>query len=640
MRNQFALRNIPLNSLQNAQPNSLTNTRLTHYTRRLAILAALTSLPVAASAQTADFATLGPERTIAALDSAMSAGMRRDRIAGGAYVLVSGGRIIASRGFGVADVGTRKKIDPDSTVFGLASTTKLFTSIAAARLAREGKLDIDAPIAPYLANTPLSDKVDGITVSRLLTHTAGLDDPTIGSAARTAEGLLPIESYVARGFTRPWIKPGTVTSYSNVGVALAGHVMSLAAGAPYADLIDSAVFVPFGMLSSTVRQPLPASIEVRRAIPYSPSGDNQVPVPRIFFNDAPASAGYATPHDMGLLMMRLLAPQSPQDSALAVSLFSRRFSNHAAVPGMTLGFRESIDGDGIFQHGGDWQDYSNSMWLDRLSGTGLFVVFSSAEGGQTALDLWNIVRPTLPSRPARYTFRARSNAVGCTDVDGAYRDTRMSHHTLAKLGALTGDIREVSVKTVAGGIQVRDRVYRDMGGGVFQSDSGRTIAFRCENGGRPAFLFFGSSPAASYRRIDAADSRAVQGLLLLLAFIATVGALIADIRRRKETNGIVDTSSRIVRIVAALAVVAFFVAMIILLVSTNPWAFQYGLPSSIAAIQAVSLGLVVIVALAMVLSVFSVVTAKARAGVLESVLAIPAVLLVLLMIQWNLLARY
>lgn len=591
---------------------------------------AAAQVPPAAAGQFSD-------TTVAALDSAMIAGMRRDHIPGGAYVLVRDGQIVASRGFGLADVTTRRRVNPDSTVFGLASTTKLFTSIAAARLAREGALDLDAPIAPYLSRSSLSDRIEGVTLSRLLTHTAGFDDPTIGSAARSADGLLSLGTYVERAITEPWMRPGTATSYSNAGVALAGHVLALAAGRSFAELIDSTVFVPSGMRGSTVRQPLPASLEGRRAIPYSASGDNQIPVPRIFFNDAPASAGYATPHDVGLLMVGLLSPATPQDSAVAASLFSRRFTNHPAVPGMTLGFRESIDGDGIFEHGGDWQDYSNSLWLDRVSGTGLFAVFSSAEGAATALELWNVVKASLPPRPTRFTFKARSNAAGCSDIDGTYRDTRMSRHSIAKLGALTGDIREAAIRTVPAGIQLRGQLYRDMGGGVFQSDAGRTIAFRCPEGGRPSHLFLGATPATAYRRIDAAEGRGVQGGVLLLAFIATVGAAIADIRRRRERNGVWDTAPRIARIVASLAAVAFFIAMVFLLVSTDPWDFQYGLPTAIRGVQSISLGVTIVAGIAVILSVLAVVSARARAGILELLLAIPAGLLVLLMLQWNLL---
>src|SRR5687768_16404988 len=175
--------------------------------RRWATQALLLLGPSVAAAQAGPATAAPSPQMIAALDSAMNAGMRRDRIPGGAYVLLSNGKIVASRGFGVADVSTRRRVNPDSTVFGLASTTKLFTSIAAARLAREGDLDLDGPVAPYLAKTPLSERLDGVTVSRLLTHTAGLDDPAIGSSAKSARNLLPLESYVARSITEPWLTP-------------------------------------------------------------------------------------------------------------------------------------------------------------------------------------------------------------------------------------------------------------------------------------------------------------------------------------------------------------------------------------------------------------------------------------------------
>jgi CubicO group peptidase (beta-lactamase class C family) len=603
--------------------------------RRLLVLTGLLT-SVRGDAQVATPSTNAAQPPIATLDSVMNEGMRRFRIPGGAYVLVSGGRIVASRGFGFSNVSTRKRVNPDSTVFGLSSTTKLFTSIAAARLAREGLIDLDGPIAPYLSGTALSARVDDITVSRLLTHTAGLDDPTIGSAARSSDRLLPLKAYLERAITEPWVKPGTITSYSNAGVALAGHVLSLAANRPFEDLVDSAVFAGFGMRRSSVRQPLPAVMQAHRATPYAAAGDNQTAIPRIFFNDAPASAGYATAHDMGLLMSSLLRPASPHDSAVASSLFSRRFTNHPAVPGMTLGFRESLEGEGIYEHGGDWQDYSNSLWLDRVSGTGLFVIFSSSEGQATARDLWKIVKATLPQRPSRFTFRARSSAAGCSDAAGTYRDTRMSRHTIAKVGALTGDIREVRITEAPAGIELRDALYRDMGGGVFQSNDGRTVALRCEDGGRPSHLFLGSAPSASYRRLDAAESRGVQGGMLLLAFIATVGAVVADVRRRRERNGLVDTVPRVIRVVASITVIAFFIAMVFTLVSVSPWDFQYGLPAVVSGIQKTSIGLVIAVSLAVVLSVSAVVTARARAGVLELALAIPAVLLLLLMFQWSL----
>jgi CubicO group peptidase (beta-lactamase class C family) len=564
--------------------------------------------------------------------------MARDRIPGGAYVLVSGGRIVASRGFGVTDAASRLKVHPDSTMFGLSSTTKLFTAIAAARLSREGRIDLDAPVAPWFGTSPIASRVEGVTLARLLTHTAGYDDPTIGSAARVASDVIPLDRYLDRALTPAWLPPQTQTSYSNVGVALAGYVLAAASGTPFPHLVDSAVFIPYGMRRSSVRQPLPADLERARALPYPPGGRN--PVPRIFFNDAPASAAYSTAHDMGILMNRLLVPAAPEDSAIAATLFSRRFTNHPALAGMTLGFRESGDRDGVFEHGGDWQDYSNAVYLDRISGTGLFAAFSSPEGAATAAELWSIVLASLPSRPHRYAFTksapGAATAPRCSSIFGAYRDTRMSRHSVAKLGVLTGDVDELVVRESPAGLELNGRPYREVGSSVFQADDMRTIAFRCENGGPATHLFRGNAPASSYRRVAGDETRAAQLGLLLVALLGTLAAVIVDVRRRRLRSEATDLVARALRIAASVAVLAIFVVLVFLLVTTNPWEFQYGMPGAIATVQRFSPVALVLVALAVVVSLAALIRAKAAAGVVEVLLAVPAVLFVILMLQWNL----
>jgi hypothetical protein len=452
--------------------------------------------------------------------------------------------------------------------------------------------------------------------------------------------VLPLDVYLDRALRAPWIRAGTSTSYSNAGVALAGYVLSIATEVPFPSLVDSLVLVPLGMHSTSLRQPMPEPLERARAIPYEGRAGSPAEVPRIYFNDAPASAAYATPSDIGLLMAALLSPATPHDSAVAASLFSRRFTNHPALPGVTLSFRESMDGDDIFEHGGDWQDYSNSLYLDRKSRTGLFAVFSTGGGTRTATDLWSIVQPVLPKRPARFTFTQPASATrasDCSDVAGTYRDTRMSRNSLAKLGILTGDVRELHVATTAIGIEVGGVQYRDVSGGVYQSDAGRTVAFRCDDELRATHLFRGASPAATYRRLDPGETRAVQGGLLLLALFGTIGGAVADVKRRRVRRTKLDSIARAARVVASAAAVLLLLVLVALLVTTSPWEFQYGLPPGIATLQLGSVALPIATAFAASLTLWAVVKGKAEAGLTEAFLVIPLLLLVLLMFQWNLL---
>ena len=70
----------------------------------------------------------------------------------------------------------------DTTLFRMASVTKVFTSLAVLQLRDEGKLDLDAPVERYLPEMarlryPTADS-PRITLRHLMTHTSGL--PRLG----------------------------------------------------------------------------------------------------------------------------------------------------------------------------------------------------------------------------------------------------------------------------------------------------------------------------------------------------------------------------------------------------------------------------------------------------------------------------
>ena len=67
---------------------------------------------------------------------------------GGAVVVVSGDRVIWSKGFGLANVETGESFTP-AHVFHIGSVTKMMTEAALVSLAEQGKIRLDAPIASY-----------------------------------------------------------------------------------------------------------------------------------------------------------------------------------------------------------------------------------------------------------------------------------------------------------------------------------------------------------------------------------------------------------------------------------------------------------------------------------------------------------
>lgn len=136
----------------------------------------------------------------------------------GAVVAVVGGGVVAfARGYGVADLQSGTPVDPETTIFRVASVSKLVTATAVMQLVEQGKLDLDGDVAAYLPDLRLPAAFpDPITLRHLLTHTAGLE----GTAA--SWDFEPLDSEptplgVALLRYRPLRvrPPGQLISYSN-----------------------------------------------------------------------------------------------------------------------------------------------------------------------------------------------------------------------------------------------------------------------------------------------------------------------------------------------------------------------------------------------------------------------------------------
>lgn len=96
-------------------------------------------------------------------------------VAGSAVSIVHKDKVIFSKGFGYRDVANKIPVTT-KTLFGIASNTKLFTSMAAAMLHEEKKLDLDKPARTYMpelhfATGELDEK---LTLRDMLSHRSGV----------------------------------------------------------------------------------------------------------------------------------------------------------------------------------------------------------------------------------------------------------------------------------------------------------------------------------------------------------------------------------------------------------------------------------------------------------------------------------
>jgi CubicO group peptidase (beta-lactamase class C family) len=154
-----------------------------------------------------------------------------------------------SWGFGVTNVDHPLPIDAD-TVFEIASITKTMTATVAARLAAEGKLDLDTPVRTYLPDFRVADPTVSatVTVRDLFTHTAGWYGEYL---APTGHGPEAIARGVASMATLEQVSPTGLFSYNNVSLIVAGRVVEVASGRAYRDAVRELLFAPLGMERST-----------------------------------------------------------------------------------------------------------------------------------------------------------------------------------------------------------------------------------------------------------------------------------------------------------------------------------------------------------------------------------------------------
>lgn len=148
-----------------------------------------------------------------------------------------------SGGRGVVSIRRRRPVSA-RTAFGLGGMTNTFVAALALRLAEDGRLRLDDPVARWLPGVRLAR---GVTVRDLLAHTSGI-------AAEPDAASEPLFAHPRRAVRRTWLagwvratgKRGTFV-YSNVNYALAGQVIEKASGTTAARALHTAVLDGAGL---------------------------------------------------------------------------------------------------------------------------------------------------------------------------------------------------------------------------------------------------------------------------------------------------------------------------------------------------------------------------------------------------------
>ena len=247
--------------------------------------------PLARSAQpTAQTALTVDERVQLLLDA--GAGITSIQ-----YAMMDSGEIVESGVGGVYSKQENRLLTTEN-LFGIGSTSKMFTTAAMMRLADQGKVDLDRPVIDYIPEFTMADaRYKDITVRMLLNHSSGLMGSTYGNGFLFDDADTQAHDTLLDDLATQTLKadPGAFSVYCNDGFTLAEIVIERVSGMSFTDFIHQEITDPLGMAQTqTMQDDFDRSSIVRT---YNPSAPEQE-TPTDAVNIIGTGGVYATAEDL------------------------------------------------------------------------------------------------------------------------------------------------------------------------------------------------------------------------------------------------------------------------------------------------------------------------------------------------------
>jgi CubicO group peptidase (beta-lactamase class C family) len=323
----------------------------------------------------------------------------KHKLAGAVTLVADKDKVLAADAVGSADLAAKRPMTPDA-LFWIASMTKPMTAAAVMMLVDEGKVKLDDPVAKYLpefkdlwvaverddAHVLLKRPKRTVTVRDVLSHMSGMPRNSPVESPPPFDTLPLRDRCRAYALTPLQSEPGEKYQYSS-GINVAGRVVEVVGGKPFAEFLDARLLDPLGMADTTF---WPTEAQAKRlATAYKWSADetglDAATIPQLTHpltdrharHPLPSGGLFSTAADCATFCRMVLN---------GGTLNGKRYLSEAAVKEMTR--RQTPDtvkesyglgwmvGSGFFGHGGA---FGTNMTVDP--GRGLVTVFLVQHAG-------------------------------------------------------------------------------------------------------------------------------------------------------------------------------------------------------------------------------------------------------------------
>jgi beta-lactamase class C len=284
------------------------------------------------------------------LDARLKQLMIKPAMVGLAVGVVENGRITFLQGYGETQAGSGDPVIPE-TVFRWASCSKGLAATMVAKLAEQGKINLNGPVANYAPDLKLpAGNEYRATVGDLLSHRLGLYRDAY--ANKLEEGQDPSFLRTQLSTLNAVCAPGTCWDYQNVAYDASSEMVSRITHMPYEQAVKRTLFNPIGMTSGSVSM---AGLESNRswARPHS-AGRRPWPMVDTYYK-VPGAAGInSNIKDMALWME---AQMGEMPDVLDAKVLDTIHASYVVTPTERGRMRKFLERLGTAWYGYGWRSY-------------------------------------------------------------------------------------------------------------------------------------------------------------------------------------------------------------------------------------------------------------------------------------------
>ena len=186
------------------------------------------------------------------LDNYVNKAIEKWNVPGLAIAIVKDGKVVVSKGYGVLELGQKKKVDKN-TVFMIASNTKAFVGTSLALLEYENKCSLDDKLTKWVPSFRMNNPLftNEVNITDVLTHRLGLSTFQ-GDFMYFYSNLSNEDVYSKFPILKPENSFRTNYGYCNAGYFWAGECIKGITGISWDKYVQQMILTPLEMNNTQV----------------------------------------------------------------------------------------------------------------------------------------------------------------------------------------------------------------------------------------------------------------------------------------------------------------------------------------------------------------------------------------------------